>query len=126
MAESYSNQSNQPTSECSEHHDSSQTLNNKAIFRRLISQEIRNGRLSTYRRRRIVQYAAHLGISAVDMGKMIEHCSQKCFEESMQKNAQPDIRLVKTSAGRSYSAIITCLVGLSFILSVMAYIAFVD
>jgi hypothetical protein len=49
------------------------------IFRELIRSEIRNGRLSTWRRRRIVQYAAQLNLSAVEAGRMIEECRAEFF-----------------------------------------------
>ena len=98
-------------------------LSNKAIFRRLIGEEIRNGRLSTHRRKRIVQYAAHLGLSAVEMGEMIEQCSQDCFGESHQQNLQPELPMMETSEKPSHTAIAMCLAGLICILAGMAYIA---
>lgn len=47
------------------------------IFRDLIADEVRTGRLSRARRRRIVQYAAHLGLSAVQVGRLIAECQEE-------------------------------------------------
>ena len=48
-----------------------------AIFRQLIADEVRTGRLTRARRRRIVQYAAHLGLSAVQVGRLIAECREE-------------------------------------------------
>ena len=42
-------------------------IDNETIFRELIKAELRNGRLSPWRRRKIVRYAAHLNMSAVEV-----------------------------------------------------------
>ncbi len=123
MATQYSGQSNHPELDFTESTASSQMLSNKAIFRRLIGEEIRNGRLSTHRRKRIVQYAAHLGLSAVEMGEMIEQCSQDCFGESHPQNLQPELQMMESSEQPSHTAIAMCLAGLICILAGMAYIA---
>ncbi len=47
------------------------------IFRELIADEVRTGRLTRARRRRIIQYAAHLGLSAVQVGRLIEECREE-------------------------------------------------
>ncbi len=47
------------------------------IFRELIADEVRTGRLTRARRRRIVQYAAHLGLSAVQVGRLIAECQEE-------------------------------------------------
>ena len=47
------------------------------IFRDLIADEVRTGRLTRARRRRIVQYAAHLGLSAVQVGRLIAECQEE-------------------------------------------------
>jgi len=124
MAEHYSKQSNHPELDFNEASVKSQTLSNKAIFRHLIGEEIRNGRLSAHRRKRIVQYASHLGISAVEMGQMIEQCSQGFYLDAVQQNTQTDIRLVEESDDRRSTAIISCLAGVGFIVIAMLYIAY--
>ncbi|MHC5109494.1 MAG: hypothetical protein ACYTHJ_06410 [Planctomycetota bacterium] len=66
------------------------SLSTEAIFRQLIEDEIRNGRLSRSRRKRIVRYAAQLRLSAVDAGKMIEECRQRLAEAREQSPADSD------------------------------------
>ena len=46
-------------------------IDNREIFRELIKDELRNGRLSAAGRRRIVRYAANLRMSAVEAGQLI-------------------------------------------------------
>ncbi len=41
------------------------------IFREMVREEVRSGRLTRTRRRRIVQYASHLRLSAVEVGRLI-------------------------------------------------------
>ena len=59
-----------------EHADAARTsvpsLDTRAIFQQLIEEEIRNGRLTRSRRRRIIRYAAQLQLSAVEAGRLIE------------------------------------------------------
>lgn len=49
-------------------------LDTETIFRELIRQEILAGRLNRKQRRRVVRYAAQLGLSAVEAGEMIAEC----------------------------------------------------
>jgi len=56
-------------------------IDQREIFRQLIEDEIRNGRLTRARRRRIVRYAAQLRLSAVEAGNMIERCRARLAEE---------------------------------------------
>ena len=42
------------------------------LFREMVRFELHNGELSTWRRRRLVRYAAALEISAVDAGELIQ------------------------------------------------------
>ncbi|MFQ5490443.1 MAG: hypothetical protein ACE5GE_06950 [Phycisphaerae bacterium] len=42
------------------------------VFREMVVWELSNGRLSAWRRRRLVQYAAALHLSAVDAGRLIQ------------------------------------------------------
>lgn len=55
-------------------------INTQDVFRRMILDEIRQGRLTRARRRRIVQYAANLGLSAVEAGRMIAACRDELLE----------------------------------------------
>lgn len=62
-------------------------LDTKAIFRQMIEEEVRNGRLTPWRRRRIVRYAAQLRLSAVEAGKLIEECRREVQAERTQRPA---------------------------------------
>ncbi|MFQ5461954.1 MAG: hypothetical protein ACE5E5_04920 [Phycisphaerae bacterium] len=56
-------------------------IDQREIFRQLIEDEIRNGRLTRARRRRIVRYAAQLRLSAVEAGTMIDRCRARLAED---------------------------------------------
>lgn len=66
------------------------------VFRQLIEEEIRNGRLSTSRRRRIVRYAAQLGLSATQAGRLIEASRAEFQQERASRNSQSQLRWVQT------------------------------
>ncbi len=55
------------------------SLSNEAIFRALIAGELRNGRLTAARRRRIVRYGASMGLSAGELGKLITQCRNEAL-----------------------------------------------
>lgn len=55
------------------------TIQLNDIFREMIRTELRNGRLSAWRRRRIVQYAAQLNLSAVEAGRLIVQCRDEAL-----------------------------------------------
>lgn len=57
------------------------TPDNKFIFREMIVHEIKNGRLSPWRRRRIVRYAAKMGLSAVEAGRLLCECRKQAMAE---------------------------------------------
>ncbi len=46
----------------------------ETIFREMILGELRDGRLSPWRRRRIVRYAAAMGLSATEAGRLLDSC----------------------------------------------------
>ena len=46
------------------------------IFREMVVQQLRNGPLSRIRRRRIVQFAAKLGITAVLAGRLVQEAQR--------------------------------------------------
>ena len=66
-----------------------------AVFRQLIEDEIRSGRLTKSRRRRIVRYAAQLRLSAVEAGQLIEACRQRVLEDSQPQQQPHALRLVQ-------------------------------
>ena len=55
------------------------SLSNEAIFRALIAGELRNGRLTAVRRRRIVRYGASMGLTAGELGKLLTQCRNEAL-----------------------------------------------
>ena len=53
----------------------SSTSDAKSIFRELILEELRAGRLTPIRRSRIVRYASQIGLTAIEAGRLIAECS---------------------------------------------------
>ncbi len=78
------------------------TMHIDDIFRELIRAEIRHGRLSAWRRRRIVQYAAQLKLSAVEAGRLIEECRDELQTDDDPVAAEHAFALV-TEPEKSYS-----------------------
>lgn len=65
-------------------------LDTNEIFRTLIADEVRTGQLSPSRRRRIIQYASHLGLTAVQVGEMIESCRREApAGDDLRERAHP-------------------------------------
>ena len=73
----------------------SRRIDTKEIFRRLISQEVRSGRLTPSRRRRIVRYAAQLHLSAVETGRLIAECREEALESEDPEEIYLALRLVE-------------------------------
>lgn len=55
------------------------SIDMQTIFRQLIADEIRNGRLGPSQRRRIVRYAAQLGLTAVQAGRLVSECREEAL-----------------------------------------------
>jgi hypothetical protein len=70
-------------------------IESKEIFRELIAQEVRSGRLSPSRRRRIVRYAAQLRLSAVETGRLIAECRDEALESEDPEEIYHALRLVE-------------------------------
>lgn len=75
-------------------------LDAKEIFREMILTEICSGRLTARRRARIVRYAAQLGLSALQAGRLISECQLVAFEES--PSPRPSLRLAYTPPARHW------------------------
>jgi hypothetical protein len=72
-----------------------------AIFRETVRWELSRGRLSSWRRRRLVKYAAALRISAVEAGRLIQEARQAQREEQLaDESAAPHLRLVDAQDNR--------------------------
>lgn len=70
-------------------------IDNDQIFRRLILDEVRAGRLTAARRRRIVRYAAGLRISAVEVGRMVAECQSEVLSSRNPIARRHALRLVE-------------------------------
>ena len=60
------------------------SVDREAIFRQLIDQELRHGRLNKATRARIVGYACGMGVSATRAGELVRECAT---EMSRQRHA---------------------------------------
>ncbi len=72
-------------------------LDTRTIFRQMIAGELRAGRLDRARRARIVRYAAQLGLSAVEAGRLIEECRQEALGCEDLKVRQFALRIAEPS-----------------------------
>ncbi len=70
-------------------------IDTEEIFRRLIVDELRGGRLTPMRRRRIVQYAAQMGLSARQAGRLIETCRGQALHSTDPTERRRAFRLVE-------------------------------
>ena len=70
-------------------------IDTQEIFRELIAQEVRSGRLTPSRRRRIVRYAAQLHLSAVETGRLIAECRAEALESDDPQEIYHALRLVE-------------------------------
>jgi len=75
----------------------SSSINTADVFRALIEEELRSGRLTIARRRRIVRYAMAMGLSATDAGELIAECQSQALEESDKTTRSHALRLVYPS-----------------------------
>lgn len=67
----------------------------REIFREMIAQEVRSGRLTPARRQRIVRYAADLRISAEETGRLIAECREEALESGDPDVTYHAMRLVE-------------------------------
>ena len=72
----------------------------REIFQQMIRHELRNGRLTPWRRRRIVRYAARLGLSAVEAGRFITDCRKAALESDDHEERLHALRLVEPARER--------------------------
>jgi hypothetical protein len=76
-------------------HDYTRRIDTKEIFRAMISQELRSGRLTPSRRRRMVRYAAQFHLSAVETGRLIAECRDEALESEDPEEIYHALRLVE-------------------------------
>lgn len=88
------------------------------IFREMVVHQLQQGRLSTGRRKRIVQYAACLGIDARLAGRLVQE-AHRTFERRQQRDrldnhAPPALRLVpaeRVKRPKSLSTLLAIVLG---------------
>ena len=99
------------------------TISHKAIFEQLIHDEVRQGRLSPYRRKRIVRYAANLGLTAVEIGQMIDQCKQKVSHQKPTQLPNLILKEVPTESNHTTRGIwFMRMMGVGMILVIVAYV----
>lgn len=76
------------------------TIDTQDVFHQLIADELRCGRLTPARRRRIVRYATQLGLSAVQAGQLVEACREEALESHNPIERYHALRLVEPAPAR--------------------------
>lgn len=67
---------------------------NELILRTMIANEIRTGRLTPARRRRVVKYAMGLGLTAVEAGCLIAECRDEALASEHPVERETALRLI--------------------------------
>jgi hypothetical protein len=80
-------------------------MDTRDVFRALIVEEIRSGRLTAARRRRIVQYAAQLRLSAVETGRLIAECRDEVAASVDPTERRHALRLAEPQSAGSASLV---------------------
>jgi hypothetical protein len=70
-------------------------IDTEEIFRELIADELRCGRLTRAQRRRIVRYGAAMGLSAVQIGRLVTSCREQALQSDNQTERYHALRLVE-------------------------------
>ncbi len=76
------------------------TIDVEDVFRRLIEDELRQGRLTRARRKKIIQYAVQLRMSAVQTGRLIEKCRTRALESNDPEVRHYAFRLTEPAPSR--------------------------
>jgi hypothetical protein len=94
-------------------------ISEEEIFAALIRAEVREGSLTPARRRRLVRYAAHLRISAVDVGEMITQCRAGLEAGTPRPTPRPPLKLVPPPETRGSGVRISGLVAAALAIDVL-------
>ena len=70
------------------------------IFHQMIADELRNGRLTREKRKRIIRYAAQLGLNAVEAGRLITTCREQILERADSVERRHTLKLVEPEPER--------------------------
>ncbi len=73
--------------------DATAAFDTKAIFRETIVRELKDGKISPGRRRRIIRYAARMGLSAVEAGHLLSRCRDQAMSELDACKETPTLRM---------------------------------
>ena len=96
------------------------SIDTQDIFRQLIADEVRSGRLTPARRRRIVRFAARLGLSAVQTGRLITACREEALRSDDPTERYHAMRLVEPDPTRVPTPIkIALLVGAALVVDLL-------
>jgi len=71
------------------------SIGTRDIFRKLIADELRCGRLTRSQRQRIVQYGTGMGLSAVQMGRLITECREEVLQSRDETERYHALRLIE-------------------------------
>ena len=82
------------------------SIDTRDVFRQMIAMELRNGRLTAGRRRRIVRYASQMGLSAVEAGQLIAACRREALESNDPAERYHALRLVEPAPPRVPVAVV--------------------
>ena len=70
-------------------------IDTKEFIRVMIAQEVRTGRLTPSRRRRMVRYAAQFHLSAVETSRLIAECRVEALESEDPEEIYHALRLIE-------------------------------
>ncbi len=98
----------------------------RELFRELVLVQLRQGPLSKKRRRALVQYAAVLGVNAVDAGRLVQQALkiQHALKthQKRQERSSPDLHIVptqltaqQTEPTLSWKAVLAVIIGATMI-----------
>jgi len=92
------------------------------VFHQLIADELRNGRLTQERRKRIIRYAAQLGLSAVEAGRLITTCREQVLERADAVEQRHALKLVEPEPERIPIAFkMALVVGLAIVVDLLLF-----
>ena len=99
------------------------SVDREAIFRMLIHQELRHGRLHKSSRARIVRYACGMGLSAVRAGELVRECAEELARDGDAFERQFALRVLR-DPGRSDQVPISLLAAIGVLTAVVAYVLY--
>ena len=75
-------------------HSFTPRVDSEAIFRQLIDQELRYGRLNKSARARIVRYACGMGLSATQAGDLVRECAERSARQGDPRQREFALRIL--------------------------------